>query len=51
MLDFAVEYRVVVDQMTMRPGNGLRAYELTGEAWSVLRQLRRVLKVGFPPEL
>lgn len=50
MLEFAIEYRAVVDQMTMRPGNGLRAYELSAEAWSVLRQLRRVLKVCFPLE-
>ncbi|KAI1784274.1 hypothetical protein LXA43DRAFT_862764, partial [Ganoderma leucocontextum] len=45
MLEFAVEYRAVVDEMTMKPGNGLRAYELSEEAWVVLRQLRRVLKV------
>ncbi|KAI1782429.1 hypothetical protein LXA43DRAFT_905789 [Ganoderma leucocontextum] len=45
MLSFAIEYHAVVDQMTMRPGNGLRAYKLSDDAWRVLRQLRRVLKV------
>ncbi|KAI1788193.1 hypothetical protein LXA43DRAFT_895012 [Ganoderma leucocontextum] len=45
MLDFAVKYRQVIDRMTMVPANGLRAYELLDQAWSVLRQLQYVLKV------
>ena len=49
MLNFAIEYQDVVNQMTMRPENGLRTYELTGEAWTVLRQLSKVLKVRQPP--
>lgn len=50
MLNFAIEYHDVVNQMTMRPENGLRAYELTAEAWTVLRQLSKVLKVRQPPD-
>ena len=49
MLDFAIEYKQVVNEMTMRPDNGLRAYELAEEAWTALQQLRKVLKVCQPP--
>ena len=45
MLSFAVEYHEVVDAMTMRPGNVLRAYELSPQAWTLLWKLCRVLKV------
>ena len=50
MLDFAIKYRAVVDRMTMRPINCLRAYELDDAAWTMLTQIQEVLEVRVPPE-
>ena len=45
MLEFAVDYRKVVDKMTVSKPNGLRRYELSKREWRVAKQLRNVLKV------
>ena len=50
MLDFVIKYRAVVDRMTMRPINCLRAYELDDAAWTMLTQIQEVLEVRVPPE-
>lgn len=45
MLDFALEYRKAIDAITDTRKLGLGAYELNEEEWSLVRQLRDVLKV------
>ena len=46
MLDFAVEYREVLDSITGNQRMKLRQYELTEEDWVITTQLRDVLKVS-----
>ena len=50
MLDFAVWYCAVVDEMTAKAGNGLRAYELDETVWAMLWQVQEILKVRVPHE-
>jgi hypothetical protein len=47
MLDFALEYRKAIDVITDTRKLGLGAYELNEEEWSLVRQLRDVLKVSL----
>jgi hypothetical protein len=49
MLDFALEYRKAIDAITDTRKLGLGVYELNEDEdeWSLVRQLRDVLKVTF----
>jgi len=47
MLDFALEYQKAIDAITDTRKLGLGAYELNEEEWSLVRQLRDVLKVSL----
>ena len=47
MLDFALEYRKAIDAITDTCKLGLGAYELNEDEWSLVRQLRDVLKVSL----
>ena len=49
-MDFAVWYCAVVDEMTAKAGNGLRAYELDETVWAMLWQVQEILKVRVPHE-
>ena len=44
MLDFAIQYRRAVDAMTDKRKLGLGAYELSDDEWTLVEQLRDVLK-------
>lgn len=44
MLDFAIQYRHAVDVMTDKRKLGLGAYELSDDEWTLVEQLRDVLK-------
>ncbi|KAI1783384.1 hypothetical protein LXA43DRAFT_903690 [Ganoderma leucocontextum] len=44
MLDFAVGYSKVIDNMTASKSNGLRRYELSRDEWKVAKQLRNHFK-------
>jgi hypothetical protein len=46
MLDFAFSHQKAHDLMTQDRANGLREYELSGDDWNVVAQLRDALKVG-----
>lgn len=45
MLDYALEHRKAVDNVTQRRDLGLRKYELADREWEIVKQLRDVLKV------
>ena len=45
MLEFALEYRMAIDQMAAEKDNDLRRYELCDEEWALAGQLRDALKV------
>lgn len=45
MVDFAVDYRVAVDDMTNDRAMELRKWELSDDEWEIASQLRDVLKV------
>jgi len=45
MLDFALEYRAAIDDVTGSKTAGLRQYELNDEEWKIARQLCTSLKV------
>jgi len=45
MLDFALEYRAAIDDVTSSKTAGLRQYELNDEEWRIVRQLCTSLKV------
>ena len=46
MLDFAFAHQKALDLMTQDQANGLREYELSGEDWIIVGQMRDGLKVG-----
>jgi hypothetical protein len=45
MLDFAIRYRRLLDQLSGERANGLRDLELKENEWKIVEQLRDVLKV------
>jgi hypothetical protein len=45
MLDFALQYRAAIDDVTSSKTAGLRRYELNDEEWGIARQLCDLLKV------
>jgi hypothetical protein len=45
MLDFALQYRAAIDDVTSSKTAGLRQYELNDEEWGIARQLCTSLKV------
>ena len=45
MLNVAMEYRKVVDDITANKSVKLRQYELDDEGWDIIADLLRVLKV------
>lgn len=45
MLDFALEYRPVIDSLTGDRNMELRAYELSRDDWNIMQQLCKVLAV------
>jgi hypothetical protein len=45
MLDFALQYRAAIDDVTSSKMAGLRQYELNDEEWGIARQLCTSLKV------
>lgn len=45
MLDFALEYRPVIDAITSERELGLRSFELSAEEWLLMEQLHSVLQV------
>ena len=47
MLNVAVEYREVIDDITANKSLKLQQYELDDESWDIIRDLLRVLKVNF----
>jgi hypothetical protein len=47
MLEFAIEYKVVLNAMTGNKENKLRAYEMNEQEWGLAGQLAEVLKVSF----
>jgi hypothetical protein len=47
MLNVAMEYRKVVDDITANKSVKLRQYELDDEGWDIIADLLRVLKVIF----
>jgi hypothetical protein len=47
MLDAALKYRVVVDDITANKALKLRAFELDDDDWAILKDLLRVLKVNL----
>lgn len=49
MMEFAVEYREVVNKILGERDLNLRDYELSAEEWEIATQLRDVLKVGSLP--
>ena len=46
MMEFAIEYREVVNKILGERELNLRDYELSAEEWEIATQLRDVLKVG-----
>jgi hypothetical protein len=46
MLEFAINYRKVIDVMTDKRKLGLGVYELDDHEWTLVTQLRDVLKVS-----
>lgn len=47
MLNFALEYRGAIDDITANKSLKLRKYELDDEGWEIIKDLLRVLKVYF----
>ena len=47
MLNVAMEYRKVIDNITANKSLKLRQYELDEDGWEVIGDLLRVLKVTF----
>ena len=47
MLNVAVEYREVIDDITANKSLKLWQYELDDESWDIIRDLLRILKVNF----
>jgi hypothetical protein len=45
MLKFALDYRVVIDDITANKALKLRQYELDDSDWDIVEDLLRVLKV------
>lgn len=45
MLEFALEYRDAIDDLTSSKTAGLRQYELNDEEWGIARHLHSSLKV------
>ena len=45
MVDFAVEHRAAIDEMTGNKTMGLRKYEMSERDWRIAEQLRDTLKV------
>jgi hypothetical protein len=45
MLNFAIDYRVAIDEITSNRDLNLRKYELQDEEWVVAKNLRDTLKV------
>jgi hypothetical protein len=45
MLNFALQYRAAIDDVTSNKTAGLRQYELNDEEWGIARQLCSSLKV------
>jgi hypothetical protein len=48
MLNFAVEYRVAIDDIAGNKAAALRQYELDEDEWEIAEQLRNTLQVWFP---
>ena len=46
LLEFAVEYREVIDNLTSERGLELRDYEMDPDEWQLAKQLRYILKVS-----
>lgn len=46
MLEQALKYREAIDRITQQRDLGLRELELTDHEWSILMQLRDILKVS-----
>jgi len=46
MLDFALDYRVPIDEITSNRDLNLRKYELQDNEWAVAKTLRDTLKAG-----
>ena len=46
LLEFAVEYREVIDNLTSERGLELRDYEMDLDEWQLAKQLRDILKVS-----
>ena len=47
MLNVAMEYRKVIDDITANKSLKLRQYELDDEGWDIIGDLLRVLKVTY----
>ena len=47
MLNVAVEYCEVIDDITANKSLKLQQYELDDESWDIIRDLLRILKVNF----
>lgn len=45
MLNFALDYRVPIDEITSTRDLNLRKYELRDEEWAIAQNLRDTLKV------
>lgn len=45
MLDFALNYRRVIDAITGEQARGLRTFELTPAEWELMESLRNILRV------
>ena len=48
MLQFALDYRVPIDKITLNRELNLRKYELQDDEWAVAETLRDTLKVHMP---
>lgn len=48
MLDFALTYRVAIDEITSNRDLNLRKHELEDEEWEIAERLRDSLKARMP---
>ena len=48
MLDVAWEYRAALQRLCGDMQNGLRDYEISDEEWTLVKHLRKILKVRMP---
>lgn len=48
MLDFALNYRVAIDEITSIRDFNLRKHELQDDEWEVAEKLRDLLKARMP---